>query len=93
MTDQVEPYSIRFSNQVNRIVSFQGLIRRIDNSGPNNAPLFIGLAKPGTAENAPGWQIRKFTFDINNLTDGENFANGSVEFNAIWTDRAALSYS
>lgn len=60
--------------------------------GSNN-PIYIGSALQGSAKSAGAWQIRKLTYDgSNNVTDIQ-FANGSDAFNAIWNDRASLSYS
>ena len=56
-------------------------------------PQYIGYTLQGNAKSAAAWQIRKLTFDgINNPTDVQ-FANGSPAFNAIWDNRASLSYS
>lgn len=55
-------------------------------------PIYIGRAVPGTAKNAPAWQIQKLTWSGSNVTDIQ-FANASLLFKAIWDDRASLSYS
>lgn len=63
----------------------------LDYSGSN--PIYIGKAVQGSAKASAVWQIRKLTFDgSNNMTDIQ-YANGSLAFNAIWNNRAALSYS
>lgn len=60
--------------------------------GSNN-PIYIGSALQGSAKSASVWQIRKLTYDgSNNVTDIQ-FANGSPDYNAIWNNRASLSYS
>lgn len=56
-------------------------------------PIYIGLAEVGTAKSAAFWQIRKLTFDgSNNVTDIQ-YAGGTAAFNAIWDNRAGLSYA
>jgi len=62
-----------------------------DGSGVN--PIYIGCALQGSSKASALWQIRKLTYDgANNPTDVQ-YANGSPLFNAIWNNRAALSYS
>lgn len=56
-------------------------------------PIYIGIAKPGTATSAAFWQIRKLTFDGGNNVTSIKYASGSPDFNQIWDDRAGLSYS
>lgn len=59
----------------------------------SNNPIYVGYAVHGSAKSAAVWQIRKLTFDgSNNVTDMQ-FANGAQAFNAIWNNRASLSYS
>jgi YD repeat-containing protein len=59
----------------------------------NGKLIYQGLAKPGSSKSAAVWQIRKFTYDADqNLTDIQ-WADGDLEFNNIWDDRATLSYS
>lgn len=60
------------------------------NAGGN--PIYIGRAVPGTAKSDAGWQIQKLTWSGSNVVDIQ-FANASLLFNAIWDDRAGLSYS
>ena len=52
--------------------------------------IYIGLALPGTAKSAALWQIKKL-----NPTGGldTQYADGDAEFDNVWDDRAALSYS
>jgi hypothetical protein len=59
----------------------------------NNNPIYIGLALTGSVKSDPVWLIRKLTFDVNNNVTDIQFAAGSKQFNQVWNNRAALSYS
>jgi len=59
--------------------------------GANNL-IYFGQADPGTATSAAAWQVRSFTYVGANLT-AVLYSNGSRAFNAIWDNRASLSYS
>lgn len=59
---------------------------RIEYSGTK--PIYIGLARPGAAASAPEWQIRKLTYDGDNVTLVQ-FAGKDNQYNQIWDDRAA----
>lgn len=54
---------------------------------------YYGLAAPGTAEDAPGWSIRRETLDSDGRTIQIDFAGGSSEYGQIWANRLTLSYS
>lgn len=55
--------------------------------------IYLGKAIPGTATATAAWQIRKMTYDgSDNLTVIE-LADGNDDFDNIWDNRAALSYS
>ncbi len=59
----------------------------------NNNPEYMGQATPGTSVSEVGWQIKKFTYDVNqNVTDIQ-FAEGSNLYNRVWDSRASYSYS
>ena len=52
---------------------------------------YLGIAAPGTAESAALWQIRKLVFTAGgNITI--TWADGDVDYNNIWNDRAGLTY-
>ena len=54
---------------------------------------YLGRANIGTAQSVTGWQIKKLSYDgNNNLTDIQQ-EGGNATFDAIWDDRAGLSYS
>ena len=52
-----------------------------------------GLAAPGTAESAAGWQIREEILDSQGRTIEINFAGGTAEYGQIWSSRLTLVYS
>lgn len=53
---------------------------------------FVGKAEPGSATSAAVWQIMKLTYSGNNVTDVE-WADGNLNFDNVWDNRAGLSYS
>lgn len=64
----------------------------LEYDGSNN-PIYVGHTLQGSLKSALAWQIRKLTFDgSNNLTDIK-FANGSLNFDMIWDNRATFTYS
>lgn len=65
---------------------------KVEYDGSNN-PIYMGTALPGSATSDPKWQIRKLTFDGSNNPTDMQYANGSIEFDKIWDDRASLAYS
>ena len=54
---------------------------------------YYGLAAPGTATSAAGWQIRRETLDSQSRTIQIDFAGGTLEYGQVWDNRATLSYS
>lgn len=68
------------------------LALQLDYSGGSN-PIYIAIAKPGTATSTAKWQIKKLTFDGNNNITKIEYANGSPNFDQIYDNRASLSYS
>lgn len=59
----------------------------------NRRLIYHGLAQPGTAKSAAGWQIISFTYNSNgDLTDIQ-WADGNFQLDNVWNDRATLSYS
>ena len=60
--------------------------------------IYAGFARVGAAEGESTWQIRMMTYDgSNNLTDikwpEDPNGNPTADFEYIWTNRAALTYS
>ena len=55
--------------------------------------IYIGKANMNSSKADGVWSIRKLVYDAsNNLTD-MLWANGDGEFNNIWNNRTAISYS
>ncbi|MFW9875238.1 MAG: hypothetical protein ACFFG0_19195 [Candidatus Thorarchaeota archaeon] len=54
--------------------------------------IYLGHARPGTAEGASAWRIQKFTYSGTAVTKSE-FPNGVATFTNSWTGRTGLSYS
>lgn len=54
---------------------------------------YVGIAKPGTATSAAGWQIRKLTYSASDKVTDVQWAGGNDRFDKVWDDRASLSYS
>lgn len=59
----------------------------------NQNLVYLGRAKIGSLTSATVWQIRKFTYDVNNNPVSIIWANGSKQYNVAWDNRASLSYS
>jgi YD repeat-containing protein len=59
----------------------------------NNNPIFLGEATPGTPFRAALWRIRKHEWDANGNLLRRLWADGDVEFNNVWDNRASLDYS
>lgn len=67
--------------------------QKMDNSGPNGQPLYIGFAEPGTPTSIGKWQIRRISYDGNSFVTDVEFADGVNTFNKKWDDRATYTYS
>lgn len=52
---------------------------------------YLGFAVPGTLDSAALWQIRKIT--VSGTITTQQLADGNANFDNIWDNRAALSYS
>lgn len=68
----------------------EGLSTRIDTS--NDPVFYIGEAEPGTATSAASWRV----LQIDSTTSSAItilYADGDTDFDNIWDNRAALSYS
>lgn len=65
---------------------------RYDQDAATPTLAYFGKAQVGAAEGSAVWQIKKMTFgadgDINTT-----WADGNANFDNIWTNRAALSYT
>lgn len=54
---------------------------------------YIGLARPGTADDTAGWQIQKLTYDEANRLVSKLFAGGHNDYLYVWDDRETLDYA
>jgi len=66
-------------------------IKSIDYDASGNV-VYYGVTTSGTAKSAAKWQIKKFSYTSNDLTDIQ-WADGNTKFDNVWDDRASLSYS
>lgn len=56
--------------------------------------IYRGEATVGSAESASVWRIRRLTIDVNSDDDvTEEWQDGNANFDNVWDDRAAGSYS
>ena len=62
---------------------------RIDDVGGGVS--YVGRAKPGTATSDPKWQIRRVTITAPDSV--VEWADGNNDYDNVWDDRLALSYS
>ena len=65
---------------------------QLDYDGSGNL-LYVGVAHPTQATSDAVWQIRKFAYDGSGNLLSVKYADGRKDFNQIWDNRAALSYS
>lgn len=59
----------------------------------SNNPIYVGDARPGTAESANGWRIKKVTYDASNNPTDIEWAEGTTNFDKVWDDRGIYAYS
>ena len=59
----------------------------------NKLLLFLGEAAPGTATSFPAWRIRKFIYNIDKMLIEILWADGDGNFDNVYDDRAALTYT
>lgn len=84
--------SVDLAGRVRAVTTAPSLIISLE-SDVNHNPQYLGMAAKGTTTAQALWQIRKFTIDANNNVSAIRYANASEAFNAIWDNRASLSYS
>lgn len=84
--------SVDLNGRLRAVTTAPELIISIDSDASHN-PQYLGLAAKNTTTAQALWQIRKFTIDANSNVSAIRYANGSAAFNAVWDNRAALSYS
>ena len=52
---------------------------------------YIGQAAPGTATSAASWRIQRMS--VSGTVTTLEYADGDLNFNNVWDNRAALTYS
>lgn len=57
-----------------------------DNTSPA-MPVYLGLALPGTASNASGWQLKKLTYN-GLFVERIEFGSGNTNFDKVWDNRS-----
>jgi hypothetical protein len=63
--------------------------QRIDEA--SSTVTYVGRAEPGTAEGSAAWQIKKIS--VSGSVTTITWADGNENYDNIWSNRAALSYS
>jgi hypothetical protein len=58
----------------------------------NNDVEYAGYAPPGSANDSAIWRITKFYYD-GSLMSGQRYADGNLNYDNVWINRDALSYS
>lgn len=58
----------------------------------NNDVEYAGYAPPGSANGSAVWRITKYYYDGSNLS-GQRYADGNLNYDNVWDNREALSYS
>jgi len=59
----------------------------------NNNPIYIGRAAISSLTSAAVWQIRKIDFDVSNNPLSIKWADGDDNYDNVWDNRAALTYT
>lgn len=67
------------------------LILTFRQDGPTGGVTYYGFAKAGSATSSASWKIAKET--VSGASTSLLFADGNIEFDNIWDNRASLSYS
>ena len=58
----------------------------------NGNLVYIGIARGGSLTSDPKWFIKQLNYSGSSLA-GIACANGSIDFTAVWDNRATYSYS
>ena len=78
--------------RVTDIESGMNYATRYDQDAATPTFAYLGKAVAGTVTSAATWQIQKLTFGL----DGDvtvTWADGNVQFDNIWDNRASLTYT
>ena len=75
-----------------RVIAIDDYTTKVFDYVGGDNPIYIGWAQPGSSKSDAVWRIQKLTYSGNNVTDIQ-WANGVINFNSIWDNRASLTYS
>lgn len=73
----------------NWVTNLTQLAKEVDDVA--GTTIYIGEANPGTVTSAASWRIKRIVFTGDDSTT--TWADGDSNFNNVWDNRAALSYS
>lgn len=73
------------------VTSQDGLTQRFDLGSATTH--YLGWAEVGSLTSNPVWKILRIQYDASGNPTTKMFADGDVEFDNIWDNRAGLSYS
>lgn len=92
-TDRPFPITIAgfsSSTPVNvNVLDFDDYITKVDEA--NATTTYVGIANPGIAASATGWQIKRI--DTSTIAADILFAGGVTTFTNVWNNRAGYTYS
>jgi hypothetical protein len=59
----------------------------------NGNYIYIGFSSAGTTVDTAEWQIQKLAYDsTTGVVDSSDFANGSSDFDKVWSMRSMYTY-
>lgn len=58
---------------------------------PNATTTYIGASNPGSSTSSAAWQIKRIT--VSGTQTFIEFADGNLNFDNVWNNRAALTYN
>lgn len=71
----------------------ESLVNKIEvDYDANGNPIYYGVAIAGALTSDPKWRIAKIAYIGNNPVE-VTYADGTVEYNHIWDNRLAYTYS
>jgi hypothetical protein len=78
--------------QVNELIMGTTLALRYDQDADPPTVAYLGQAQPGTATAAALWRIQKLSFGVDGDVTAQ-WADGDADFDNVWDNRAALTYT
>jgi len=90
--DREQGKFIEFGGSVTVNAKEPDLTQKIENNA-SGQPIYVGKAVPGSATSSAVWQIQKITYDGSGFLTDVQWGGGSSNFDQVWDDRAAGSYS